>query len=206
MHLVFYKIDVKGVAKEIIEWVHAGPRASRPHDSSRAHPQFSSHFFRNNDGMLHNKRTDPMRKETIDMLQKFYRPQNKRLEELLGVPMGWDYNWRESKNSTKTIEYCIHQQQFSVTRSTTSSHRGSWIIMVLPKYFKDSKCFKEKGCNEFCIQYPIQLFSIKSENSSLISSYHGYSNTESTMIMIISSGTRVPGMAQEWRFDRKYPG
>lgn len=91
--------------------------------------------------MLHNKRTDPMRKETIDMLQKFYRPQNKRLEELLGVPMGWDYNWRESKNSTKTIEYCIHQQQFSVTRSTTSSHRGSWIIMVLPKYFKDAMNF-----------------------------------------------------------------
>ena len=48
-----------------------------------------------------------------------------------------------------------------------------------------------QGCNEFCIQYPIQLFSIKSENGSLISSYHGYSNTESTMIMIISSDTRV---------------
>ena len=95
------------VAHEIIDWVRAGPRASRPYHS---HNDSDSDNDSDNDSdsdkkkkkgkqkkgsssihFAHSHRAEKMMEETVKELQKFYQPHNEALEELIGVDMKWNY-------------------------------------------------------------------------------------------------------------------
>ena len=77
------------VAREITEWVNAGPRVPWGQDPSEVPAQISQGAHK---GVRHNHmpQTDKkMLEQTKQLLQSFFAPHNKKLEELVGREMHW---------------------------------------------------------------------------------------------------------------------